>query len=157
MLHIFVNEKSDTNNYIDLNIEGKKITAYCRNNDIQMSGKDIIEETLPYNSYIMVDNYSKVKNFFKLNKSNYKFLDMNRLGVAVRMDFFKLYSLFATHDIMQIDTGMISKDGNVRDIVIRIFEGNKENFHITSDLEYDISTFNTDDLEKLYEILNEEN
>ena len=147
MLHIFFNEKSDTNNYIDLNIEGKKITAYCRNNDIQMSGTDIIEETLPYNSYIMVDNYSKVKNFFKLNKSNYKFLDMNRLGVAVRMDFFKLYSLFATHGIMQIDTGMISKDGNVRDIVIRIFEGNKENFHITSDLEYDISTFNTDDLE----------
>lgn len=147
MLHIYFNEKSNSNNFINLTIKERRIDAYCRNNDTLMIGKDIIEEVLPYNSYVLVDNFSKVKNFHKINDSHYKFLDMNRLGVAVKMDFFKLYSLFATHDILQIDTGMITKDCSERDIIIRIFEGSKENFHITSDLEYDIGTFNSDDLQ----------
>lgn len=147
MLHIYFNEKSNTNIYIDLTIKEKTITAYCKHNEYEnMEGKDIIEEVLPYNSYILVDNYGKVKNFHKINNSAYKFLDMNRLGVAIRMDFFKMYSLFASHDIIQIDTGMISEDNKERDMIIRVFEGNKDNFHITSDLDYDIGTFNSDDL-----------
>lgn len=152
MLHIFFNEKSDTNNYIDLNINKHCISAFCRlyDNDGQseiLSGKDIIETVRSYSTYILVDaNAGKVKNYRKINKSDYRFLDINRLGVSVRMEFFSLYSLFASHDILQIDTGMISEDSTERDIIIRIFEGNKNSFHITSDLEYDIGIFNSDDL-----------
>lgn len=151
MLHIYFNEKSDTNNFIDLEINKLKVTAFCRlmdsdTSDTILSGKDIIEELLPYNSYILVDSNGKVKNYRKINKSEYKFMDMNRLGVSIKMDFFKMYSMFASHDILQIDTGMITKDAETRDIIIRIFEGNKNSFNITSDLEYDIGTFNSDDL-----------
>ena len=151
MLHIYFNEKSDTNNYIDLEINKLCVTAYCRlmdnnSSDTILAGKDIIEELRPYNSYILVDSNGKVKNYRKINRSEYKFIDLNRLGVATKMDFFKMYSLFASHDIIQIDTGMITKDSETRDIIIRVFEGNKNNFHITSDLEYDFGTFNSDDL-----------
>lgn len=155
MLHILFNEKSDSNNYIDLSINKLCIIAFVRANNVKLindpdrpvTGKDIIEEIRPYNSYIMVDNFGgKVKNYRKMNQSMYRFLDMNRLGVAIRMDFFDMYNMFATHDILQIDTGMITKDCKERDIIIRIFEGTKENFHISSDLDYDIGTFNSNDL-----------
>lgn len=151
MIHIYFNEKSNTNNYIDLEINKLCITAYCKLMDESgntiCSGKDIIAQMIPYNSYVFTDSLSgNVKNYRKVNRSDYKFLDMNRLGVAIKMDFFKMFTLFANQSIIQIDTGMITKDSETRDIIIRIFAGNKNNFHITSDLEYDIGTFNSDDL-----------
>lgn len=151
MIHIYFNEKSASNNYIDLTVNKLYITAYCRSMDESgntiFSGKDIIEGIIPYNSYVFTDSLSgNVKNYRKINSSDYKFVDMCRLGVAIKMDYFKMLTMFANQSIMQIDTGMITKDSETRDIIIRIFAGNKNNFHITSDLEYDIGTFNSDDL-----------
>ena len=58
MLHILFNEKSDSNNYIDLSINKLCIIAFVRANNVKLindpdrpvTGKDIIEEIRPYNS-----------------------------------------------------------------------------------------------------------
>lgn len=79
-----------------------------------------------------------------MSKSDFKFLDLNRLGVSVKLDFAELLQLYGTADVLQLDTGIIG--GSERDIVIRIFEGKRENTEIIADEEYEILTFNSDDL-----------
>ena len=64
----------------------------------------------------------------------YKRQDLNRLGVSVKLDFAELLQLYGTADVLQLDTGIIG--GSERDIVIRIFEGKRENTEIIACLLY---------------------
>ncbi len=144
MLKIFFNEKSDAKSQITINIKARTVTAQVIGASPDVTGKDVIETLRPYNSYVLVDSTGKVKNYREIHPSNYKFLDLNRLGVSVKMDFAKLLQLYATRNILQLDTGMIG--GTERDIIIRVFEGKPETTTITADEEYEVSTFNSDDL-----------
>ena len=144
MLKIYFNEKSDAENKITLTIKELCITAEVKSLNPAAYGMDVIETLRPYSSYTLVDSTGKVKNYRKISNSDFKFLDLNRLGVAVKMDFAKLLQLYASRDILQIDTGMIG--GEERDIVIRVFEGSAEDTEIIADTEYEVLTFNSDDL-----------
>lgn len=144
MLKIYFNEKSDAENKIKINIKDLCVTAEVTSVHPTGYGKDIIETLRPYNSYTLVSSPGKVKNYRKMSKSDFKFLDLNRLGVSIKLDFAELLQLYGTADIFQLDTGIIG--GTERDIVIRIFEGKRENTEITADEEYEVLTFNSDDL-----------
>ena len=144
MIQVYFNEKSDAENQIAITVKDRMVVAEVTSELADGNGKDVIETLRPYSSYVLVDSTGKVKNYRQMHRSNYKFLDLNRLGVSVKMDFAKLLQLYATRDILQLDTGIIG--GSERDIIIRIFEGKKENTKITADEDVEILAFNSDDL-----------
>ena len=144
MLKIYFNEKSDADNSIKLTVKSLCVIAEVTGVNPGAYGKDVIETLRPYSSYILVDAPGKVKNYRRISRSDFKFLDMNRLGVAVRMDFADMLQLYAARDILQLDTGIIG--GEERDIIIRIFEGHPDTTEIEADEDYEILTFNSDDL-----------
>ena len=144
MLKIYFNEKSDSQHKLKINIKDLCVTTEVTAIYPAGYGKDTIETLRPYNSYTLVSSTGKVKNYRKMSKSDFKFLDLNRLGVSVKLDFAELLQLYGTADVLQLDTGIIG--GSERDIVIRIFEGKRENTEIIADEEYEILTFNSDDL-----------
>lgn len=148
MLKILFNKKSNVTTPIYLDVRDMTVIAKIEPLDdfnTQFSGYDAIESLNSYNSYSLVfcEN-SKVKVYREIFRSNYKFIDLNRLGVATKLDFADIIQLYGERDIMQIDTGIIS--ATEKDIVIRIFEGNEETTVINTDLEYEIGYFNSDDL-----------
>lgn len=144
MLKIYFNEKSDAENKIKITVKELCVIAEVTGINPAAYGKDVIETLRPYSSYILVDSPGKVKNYRKMNRSDFKFLDMNRLGVAVKMDFARLLQLYASKDILQLDTGIIG--GEERDIIIRVFEGRPEDTEIEADEKYEVLSFNSDDL-----------
>lgn len=144
MLKIYFNEKSDSQHKLKINIKDLCVTTEVMAIYPAGYGKDTIETLRPYNSYSLISSIGKVKNYRKMSKSDFKFLDLNRLGVSVKLDFAELLQLYGTADVLQLDTGIIG--GSERDIVIRIFEGKRENTEIIADEEYEILTFNSDDL-----------
>lgn len=144
MLKIYFNEKSDADIKLKLTVKELCVSAEVVSIDPAGYGRDIIETLRPYNSYTLVDSPGKVKNYRRISNSDFKFLDLNRLGVSVKLDFAKLLQLYANRDILQLDTGMIG--GDERDIIIRVFGGSRENTEIDADEEYEVLTFNSDDL-----------
>ena len=144
MIKMYFNDISDATHTISISIQKECVIAEVSNEDMQMKGRDVIEALRPYSSYALVDATGKVKNYRKIERSDFKFLDLNRLGVAIKMDFAKLMQLYSTRGILQLDTGMIG--GSERDIVIRIFEGKPENTKIEADEDVEILSFNSDDL-----------
>ena len=144
MLKIYFNEKSDSEHKLKIIIKDLCVAAEVIAKYPAGYGKDAIETLRPYNSYTLVSSSGKVKNYRKMSKSDFKFLDLNRLGVSVKLDFAELLQLYGTADILQLDTGIIG--GTERDIIIRVFEGKKENTEIVADEEYEILSFNSDDL-----------
>lgn len=146
MLKILFNKKSNANNTIKLTLQSLSIKAEVQDEERGKSGFDIIETLSPYNSYALVCTPGKIKIYRKIHKSDYKFLNLNRLGVSIKMDFANIIQLFSDYDIMQLDTGIIN--GTERDIIIRVFEGKPENTTINADEEYEIGYFNSDDLIK---------
>ena len=144
MLKIYFNEKSDAENKIKITVKELCVIAEVTGINPAAYGKDVIETLRPYSSYILVDSPGKVKNYRKMNRSDFKFLDMNRLGVAVKMDFARLLQLYASKDILQLDTGIIG--GEERDIIIRVFEGRPVDTEIEADEKYEVLSFNSDDL-----------
>lgn len=144
MIKIYINEKSDADTKIKLKIKDLTITAEISSDNPFGIGSDTIETLLPYNSYALARCEGLVKNYRKMTMSDFKFLDLNRLGTSIKMDFGEIVQLYADRDILQIDTGMIG--GSVKDIVIRIFAGSRDNLEIDCDEEYEILFFNSDDL-----------
>mgnify|MGYP000035412743 FL=1 len=144
MLKIYFNEKSDSEHKLKITINDLCVTAEVIAKYPAGYGKDMIETLRPYNSYTLVASQGKVKNYRKMSKSDFKFLDLNRLGVSVKLDFAELLQLYGTADVLQLDTGVIG--GTERDIIIRVFEGKKENTEIIADEEYEALSFNSDDL-----------
>ena len=148
MLKILFNEKSDVTTPIILDIRDTTVIVKIdpiNDERTEFNGYDVIESLNSYNSYSLVHcANSKVKVYREIFKSDYKFLDLNRLGVSVKLDFAELTQLYGDRNILQVDTGMIS--ATEKDIVIRVFEGNIETTTISSDLEYEVGFFNSDDL-----------
>lgn len=144
MLKIYFNEKSDSEHKIKLTVKDLCVSAEVMAEHPARYGIDSIETLRPYNSYTLISSKGKVKNYRKISHSDFKFLDLNRLGVSIKLDFAELVQLYGIGDILQLDTGIIG--GKNRDIIIRVFEGKVENTEITADEEYEISTFNSDDL-----------
>ncbi len=146
MLKILFNKKSNANNKINITLQSMSIKVEVTEEKRDKAGFDIIENLMPYNSYAFCSTSGKIKIYRKIHKSDYKFLNLNRLGTAIKMDFAKIMQLFSDYSVMQIDTGIIC--GSHRDIIIRIFEGNPDNTTIKADEEYEIGYFNTDELPK---------
>lgn len=143
MLKVLFNEISDANIKLSVNLSGSFLSITAE--EAHLSGADSIESMASYNSYIFARAPgSKVKNFRTISQSDHKFLNMNRLGVAIKMDYADMTQLFSKADILQVDTGLISE--NERDIIIRVFEGKKENFTIQADMDVEYGTFNSANL-----------
>lgn len=144
MLKILFNKKSNANNKINIILQSSSIKVEVNDEERGKVGFDIISSLMPYSSYALCSASGKTKIYRKIHKTDYKFLELNRLGVAIKMDFARIIQLFSDYDILQVDTGMIG--GNERDIIIRIFEGKPENTTINADEEYEIGYFNSDEL-----------
>ena len=148
MFKILFNEKSNVTTPIRLDLQDMTVSVRIDPIDeleTQFNGYDVIESLSSYNSYSLIHcENSKVKVFREIFRSNYKFIDLNRLGVATKLDFADIIQLYGDRDIIQIDTGIIS--ATEKDIVIRVFEGNVETTTINSNLNYEIGFFNSDDL-----------
>ena len=144
MLKILFNKKSDAKVVINITLRRFSMKVEAKDEQRGKVGFDILENFKPYNSYAFCAASGKVKIYRKIHKSDYKFLNLNRLGNAIRMDFAKISKLFSDYDVLQVDTGIIN--GSERDIIIRIFEGSPENTKIDADEEYEIGYFNSDDL-----------
>lgn len=144
MLKIYFNEKSGVENKLKITIRDTSVKVEMTEAETGVQGEDIIEILRSYNSYAFANTTGAVKNYRKINQTGFKFLDLNRLGVSIRMDFADILMLYADRSIMQLDTGIISDDE--RDIIIRVFEGNRNTTEIDADVEYEVLTFNSDDL-----------
>ena len=148
MVKILFNKKAEPDTKLNLSLAGRTLTASIpsdENNRTASSGFDTIDSLSPYNSYaFMCMPKSKVKVYRKMHSSDYQFLNLNRLGVSIKLDFARLEQLFGTNNLFQVDTGMISQQEC--DIIIRIFSVKKENVTISSDKEYLTGEFNSDDL-----------
>lgn len=149
MLKILFNKDStDTHLKYNMTLMGTFLSLSCDNTDPAnlASGRDGIEVLDSYTSYVYANNpNSIVKNFRIPTKSAYKFLNMNRLGVSIKMDYSDMVQLFSNGGTMcQIDTGIIS---NIeKDIVIRFFVGSRANFNIQTDMTVEYGTFSSSNL-----------
>lgn len=145
MLKIYFNADSDAKTKGTIKLSGSFLSVTVEETDTGRCGTDIVEEMASYHSYVFCRKpNSKVKNFRTIHRSDFKFLCMNRLGVAIRMDYTDMIQLYTEADILQVDTGIIS--GDERDLIIRVFEGQKENFTIEADTEYELGTFSSESL-----------
>lgn len=105
------------NNDMTMNLYFKQLNTY-RN----LSGMVTIQDIQPYHSYAIVLNIDGTsKNFRQTYKSDFKVLDLNRLGSAIKMDFGEIALLYSSLQIAQIDTGVWSDD--TRDMIITMLHG----------------------------------
>lgn len=143
MLKLLYNKDSNSTLTGKITIRGTYLTISAQTEENGgLSGEDSIEALLPYHSYVFARlKNSKVKVFRTIHRTDYKFLDMNRLGVAIRMDYADMVQLYSEADILQIDTGMIN--GTTRDIVIRVFEGQSGSFTLDADMDHEEGTFSS--------------
>ena len=130
---------------VKITIKGMYLKAEVMDKNGTVEGFDVIKALRSYSSYTLVHRSGFVKVFRKISKSGYKFLDLNRLGVAIRMDFQNICQLYGDYDVLQVDTGLITPTS--RDIIIRVFEIHKDNILVDADSEYTFSDFSTAALE----------
>lgn len=148
MLKIYFNTDSDAKIKGTIKLNGSYLSVTAEEAESGRSGTDIIEEMVSYHSYVFCRKPGGlVKNFRTVRQSDFKFLCMNRLGVAIRMDYTDMSQLYAGANVLQVDTGIIS--GGERDIIIRVFEGQAEDFTIEADTEYEVGTFSSESLPML--------
>lgn len=148
MIKILFNADSDSTLKGTIQLSGTFLSMTVEEPSSGRSGSDIVEELASYHSYIFCRKpNSAVKNFRTVHRSDFKFLCMNRLGVAIRMDYTDMVQLYTEKGLIQVDTGIIS--GEERDMIIRVFEGTAENFTIEADGEYETGTFSSESLPML--------
>lgn len=142
MLKILYNAASNAEVTGKITLRDSFLSISAKNSEDGLVGQDSVEAMRSYNSYIFVRAPgSKVKNFRTITGSDYKFLDMNRLGVAIKMDYTDMIQLYSKGDVIQVDTGMVC--GTERDIIIRVFEGMKGSFEVDADMDYEVGEFNS--------------
>lgn len=142
MFKILFNEKSNADIHLTLTLDNFSFSASIES--INLSGYDMIEQLVSYNSYALVDDNVKVKVYREIHNSDCKFLDLNRLGIATHFDFADIIFLYGKGDFLQLDTGIF--ENRQKDIVLRVFMGKPENTKINSDIPFEVGTFNSDDL-----------
>lgn len=104
-------------NNLTINLSFKKLNRYS-----DLTGMITIQDIQPYHSYaIVLDVGGTSKNFRQTYKSDFKVLDLNRLGSAIKMDFGEICLLYSTLQIAQIDTGVWS--GDTHDMIITMLHG----------------------------------
>ncbi len=130
---------------VKITIKGMYLKAEVMDKNGTVEGFDVINALRSYSSYTLVHRSGFVKVFRKISQSDYKFLDLNRLGVAIRMDFQNICQLYGDYDVLQVDTGLITPTS--RDIIIRVFKIHKDNILVDADSEYTFSDFSTAALE----------
>ena len=130
---------------VKITIKGMYLKAEVMDKNGTVEGFDVIKALRSYSSYTLVHRSGFVKVFRKISKSDCKFLDLNRLGVAIRMDFQNICQLYGDYDVLQVDTGLITPTS--RDIIIRVFEVHKDNILVDADSDYTFSDFSTAALE----------
>lgn len=130
---------------VKITIKGMYLKAEVIDKNGTVEGFDVIKALRSYSSYTLVHRSGFVKVFRKISQSDYKFLDLNRLGVSIRMDFQNICQLYGDYDVLQVDTGLITPTS--RDIIIRVFEIHKDNILVDADSEYTFSDFSTAALE----------
>ena len=98
----------------------------------------IIDNLQSYHSYALVERYGKLiqvkTSRTTKSSSTCSFIDLNRMGVAVKEDFGLLLNMYDFNIIFQIDTGIISD--KQKDLIITLVSVNKENLEIFSDIDY---------------------
>lgn len=130
---------------VKITIKGMYLKTEVIDKNGTVEGFDVIKALRSYSSYTLVHRSGFVKVFRKISQSDYKFLDLNRLGVSIRMDFQNICQLYGDYDVLQVDTGLITPTS--RDIIIRVFEIHKDNILVDADSEYTFSDFSTAALE----------
>lgn len=130
---------------LKIELKGMYCRAEVTNSSGTVTGFDVIRALRSYSSYTLVHKNGSVKVFRKISPSQYKFLDLNRLGVSIRMDFQNICQMYGDYDVMQIDTGIITPTS--RDIIIRVFNIHKDNIVVEADEEFDFTSFSADALE----------
>ena len=130
---------------VKITIKGMYLKAEVMDKNGTVEGFDVIKALRSYSSYTLVHRSGFVKVFRKISQSDYKFLDLNRLGVSIRMDFQNICQLYGDYDVLQVDTGLITPTS--RDIIIRVFEIHKDNILVDADSDYTFSDFSTAALE----------
>jgi hypothetical protein len=130
---------------VKITINGLYLKAEVTDKDGNVEGFDAIQAMRSYNSYTLVHYTGSVKVFRKVTKSEYRFLDLNRLGVANRLDFQKICQLYGDWDVLQVDTGLITPTS--KDIVVRVFSVHKDNIKVEADCDYTIGEFSSKALE----------
>ena len=114
-------------NNLTVNLYFKQLNDY---HDI--SGMITVQDIQPYHSYaIVLDVGGKSKNFRKTYYSDFKVLDLNRLGSSIKMDFGKIALLYSPLQVAQIDTGVWS--GDTHDMVITMMHGSYNSLTVPDD------------------------
>ena len=144
MLKILYNEESNADHVVHLTIRGNYCKAECTSAIDGLKGIDAIESMRPYSSYTLTESNGTIKSFRRPMQSDYRWLDLNRLGVSVKLDFGILTQLYGNHTILSVDTGVIA-DGE-RDIIVRLFNGKKENLTVEADQEFELVPFSSEAL-----------
>lgn len=148
MLKVLYNEDTKVtrdDGALKIELKGMYCRAEVTDGTGTVTGFDVIKALRPYSSYTLVHKNGSVKVFRKVSPSQYKFLDLNRLGVAIRMDFQNICQMYGDYDVMQLDTGIITP--TTRDIVIRVFSIHKDNILVDADEAYEFDSFSANALE----------
>lgn len=148
MLKVLYNEDSKVtrdDGALKIELKGMYCRAEVTDSTGTVTGFDVIKALRSYSSYTLVHRSGFVKVFRKISQSDYKFLDLNRLGVAIRMDFQNICQMYGDYDVMQLDTGIITP--TTRDIIIRVFNIHKDNILVNADETFDFTSFSANALE----------
>lgn len=145
MIKIYYNTKSHNNNVkLKLTFANTYIRADVEDGRDGKTGFDIIRRMAAYNSYSLVDTKGKVKIYRQSYDTDFKFLNLNRLGMSSRMEFDEIEQLYGTRTMAFIDTGVMSD--TVRDINVYLFRfGNPENIEVFADQECELIPFDGDE------------
>lgn len=149
MLKILWNEDTQVprdRGSLKLSFDGMYVKAEILDNTGNLLGFDVVRSLRSYASYVLVHKeYGTVKVFRKIHKSDYKFLDLSRLGVDIRMDFADIIQLYSDYAVLQIDTGIISPTR--QDIIVRVFRVHKDEIQVDAVGGYEFAPYSSKALE----------
>ena len=142
MIKILYNVSSKSEIKLGLTIKGNQLSITADDPGFETKGVDVIDAMEPYTSYAFVTLKNAVTKInYKTNHTDYKFLNLCRIGTAMKMDYALMIDLYSQMTVGQVDTGMVTeKDA---DIVIRLFRGKPENITIDCDRNYEFLPFDT--------------
>lgn len=145
MIKIYYNStKPESHEKLKLTFANTFMKAEIKDDKEGKEGFDIVKKMSEYNSYALVDTKGKVKIYRHVYNSDFKFLNLNRLGMASKMEFDDMAQLYGTRTALLVDTGIFSD--SVRDINVYLFRmGKLENIEVIADQEYEFIPFEAED------------
>lgn len=126
-------------NSLTVNLEYDQLWDYTN-----INGMVTIQGITPYTSYAVILNVNGIsKNFRQTYQSDFKLIELNRLGAAVKMDFGEIALLYSKEIVMQIDVGVWADDE--KDIVVTVNHGK---FDFLAAPDFDKDTFSNTNMAK---------